>query len=460
MKRKHVFLAILLVLALVLSMVAGCGETATPTPTKAVAPTAAAAATPTKAAEATKPPAATTPAAAATPSASSQPFTGPGVKTGVTDKSILIGGTYPLSGPLAGFATIAKGVETYLKYYNTEKGGVYGRQITFKYLDDGYQPANTIKQTRQLVEDEKVFIMFNGFGTAPQLAVREYLNENKVPQLFVNSGQSNWSTEYQKYPWSMGWQPNYQDEAAIYGKYILETKPNAKIGILYQNDDYGKDYIIGLEKALGDKAKTMIVAKQPFEVTAADVNSQLANLKAAGADTLVWAASSKFVAQGLKEIYNLGWKPLNIVNVPAAQKNIMEQAGLDAAEGVISAAYIKDPTDKTFDSDSGMVFFRDMMKKYFPGGAKDDDLISLANFQGFTLGWNLVKVLEQAGKDLTREALMNAAVNMNYTDSPFTLPGIIIKTTPTQRAPISQLQLMKFEKGDFKRFGPVYGAHN
>jgi branched-chain amino acid transport system substrate-binding protein len=371
---------------------------------------------------------------------------------GVTEKEILIGSTYPLSGPLSAFGVIGKGQEIYYKYIN-DRGGVHGRKVVFKYMDDAYQPPKTLQVTRQLVEQENVFMLVNGLGTPTQTAVQDYLNEKKVPQLFVNSGASKWGADPKKFPWSMGFAPNYQDEAAVYARYLMSTKPNAKVGILYQNDDYGMDYVEGFERALGDK-KSMLVAKFPYEVASGDVNSQLQNLKRAGADTLLWAASSKFVAQGLRSNSQLGWKPLNIVNVPAAQKAVLDQAGAEAAEGVISSAYIKDPSDPTWDNDAGMKFFRELMTKYYPEG----DPKSLSVFQGATAAWITIKVLEQAGKDLTREKVMQAATNMNYSDCPFALPGIVIKTTPTDWRPFDQLRLMRYEGGKFVLFGDIISA--
>lgn len=452
MKRTYLVVAIALLAAMVLALVPAC-DTATPTATaKPAAPTAAAA-TPTKAAAAvTVVPTAATVA----------PTKVPGVSTGVTDKEIIIGGTYPLTGPLSAYATISKGIEAYFKYVNATKGGVNGRQLTWKILDDAYSPAKTVQAAKTLVEDDKVFMLFNTFGTAPALGIREYMNAQKVPQLFVFSGAATFGNEYKQYPWSMGWAPNYEDEAINYAKYILQVQPNAKIGVLYQNDDMGKDYLAGLTKGLGDKAATMIVSKQPYETASADAASQLQNIKAAGADVIFWAASSKWVAQGLKSNFGIGYTPLNIVNVNAAQAAIMEQAGLDAAQGVISSAFIKDPTDATWKADAGMIQYTDIMNKYYPGGAKAEDIASLSPFSGMALGWNLEKVLLQAGKDLTREGLMNAAANMNYADSPFVIPGIVIKTDVAKGdwRPIDSEQLMKFDKAtkSFVRFGNIMTA--
>jgi branched-chain amino acid transport system substrate-binding protein len=380
--------------------------------------------------------------------------------TGVTKTTITLGGTFPLSGPASSYAPIPVGMRVYFSYINARRGadgkrGVNGRQIIWKYYDDGYNPANTVQQTRKLVEQDKVFALVGGLGTEPQLAVRDYLNQSKVPQAFVSTGATTWGSEYEKYPWTIGWQPDYQAEGALYGKYIAKNEPNAKIAVIYQNDDYGRDYLNGLKQGLGSH-QSQIVMSQSFEITAPSVASQVATLKGTGADTFMIFATPAKTIQTYATAAKLGWKPPNIyLNSVSATDAFMtlavQNAGADIVNGSISVYYYKDPANPKWDSDPGMKLYKRLMAKYAPGARVTDGLY----FYGVAKAATVVRVLELAGKNPTRESFMNAATHLNIKDDPFVLPGIVIRTTPTDHFPISQMQLIRFNNGTWTPFGTL-----
>jgi branched-chain amino acid transport system substrate-binding protein len=380
--------------------------------------------------------------------------------TGVTRTSITLGGTFPLSGPASSYAPIPVGMKAYFSYVNARRGtdhkrGVGGRQIVWKYYDDAYNPANTVQLTRRLVEQDQVFALVGGLGTEPQLAVRDYLNESKVPQAFVSTGATTFDLEFTRHPWTLGWQPDYQAEGAIYGKYILKNQPNAKIAVLYQNDDYGKDYLAGLQSGLGSQ-QNKIVATQGFEVTAPSVASQVAALKGSGADTFMIFATPAKTIQTYATASRLAWKPDHVyVNSVSATDTFMTlavaNAGAAAVNGSISVSYLKDPANPKWDNDAGMKLYRRIMAKYAPNANPKDGLY----FYGVAKAASFVNTLYAAGKNPTRESLEAAMLHLNDTKSPFTLPGVVIRTTPNDHFPISQMKLIRFNNGSWTEFGTL-----
>jgi branched-chain amino acid transport system substrate-binding protein len=372
---------------------------------------------------------------------------------GVTAKQILIGGTTPLTGPASAYAAVATGADAYFKYVNAH-GGVNGRKIKYKYEDDAYDPSQTIQKTRDLVQNDKVFAIYNTLGTATNLAIRSYLNQLKVPHLFVASGASTWGKDYKQYPWTIGYQPSYFAEAQIYGRYVLKTKPKARIGVLFQNDDYGKELVSGLERGLGSKKK-LIVSKQGYDVTDPDVKSQIARLKSKRVDTLMIFATPKFAIQAYSTARQLGWKPVVYVNAVASAANVMTIAALSSSkqqtEGSISIVYLKDPTDPRWAKDKAVRLFRSILKKYNGGKGLTD----VYNVYGMASAFTLVDALKHAGKNLTRPAIMRALTRLNERNNPFVLPGISIRTTPKSRFPIVQAKLERYHNGRWVFFGPV-----
>jgi branched-chain amino acid transport system substrate-binding protein len=375
------------------------------------------------------------------------------VTPGVTSKQILIGGTAPLSGPASAYAAVAKGADAYLKYVN-DHGGVFGRSIKYKYEDDGYDPSQTIQKTRDLVQNDKVFAIYNTLGTEQNLAVRSYLNQLKVPQLLVASGASTWGNNYKKYPWTIGYQPSYKGEATIYGRYIAKTRPKARIGVLYQNDDYGKELIAGLERGLGKKAK-LIVSKQGYDVTDTDVKSQIARLKSKKANTLMVFATPKFAIQSYSSARLLGWRPLVFVNVVASASNTMTIAGLASSkrqtEGSISLAFLKDPINPQWVNDRAVKLFRTILKKYNAGAGLTD----YYSVYGMSSAFTLVDALKHAGKDPTRASVMRAVTHLNERNNPFVLPGIAVRTSSSDHFPIAQARLERYHDGHWVYFGPL-----
>jgi ABC-type branched-subunit amino acid transport system substrate-binding protein len=370
---------------------------------------------------------------------------------GASDKEILIGGISPYSGPASAYGAIGKALSAYFDKVNAE-GGINGRKIKFISVDDGYNPAKTVEQARKLVEQEEVLFLFQTLGTPPNSAIHKYMNDRKVPQLFVATGATKWG-DPKNFPWTMGWQPNYQSEARNYAAHILENKPNAKIAVLYQNDDYGKDYLKGFEDGLGDKAKSMIVAKASYEVTDPTVDSQIVSLKASGADTFFNITTPKFAAQAIKKAGEIGWKPTQYLNsVSNAVGTVLVPAGVENSTGIISAFYIKDPTDPQFQKGKEWDDFVAFMKKYHPTGAMNDNF----NVYGYTVGQTMVQVLKQAGDTLTRENIMKQAASLDMT-LPMLLPGVNIKTGPDDFFPIEREQLATFNGKSWVLEGKVYG---
>src|SRR5437870_10153294 len=364
---------------------------------------------------------------------------------GITKDTILIGGTDPLSGPAAAYGTIAKSADAYFHYVN-DNGAINGRQISYKYLDDGYNPAQTVPLTKQLVEQDQVFLMFGGLGTQSQTSVRDYLNGKKVPQVFVATGATTFAAEFEKYPYTFGWQPVYQGESLIYAQYILKNTPNAKIGVIYQNDDYGQDYLDGLVKGLGLKAAEMIVDKQSNDVGAPDLSSQILKLKNSGADTLFVFETPSPAIKALVGTFQAGWHPtvyLNSVAAPvpyvqAAQKAAGDEA---AVNGILSVEYLKDPADSSQANDPGIQQYKQIMGKYYPDGKLEDGF----NVYGMATAWSLVDVLKKAGPNLTRQAVVDTLTNLNETENPVRYTRIPIKNSPTDHYSITQEFLAKYD---------------
>ena len=370
---------------------------------------------------------------------------------GASDKEIVIGGLSPYSGPASAYGAIGKAISAYFDKVNAE-GGINGRKLRFISLDDGYNPAKAVEQTRKLVEQEEVLLLFNPLGTASNTAIQKYMNERKVPQLFVATGATKWG-DPKNFPWTMGWQPSYQSEAKVYAQHILETKPNAKIGILYQNDDYGKDYLKGFEDGLGDKAKTMIVSKLSYEGTDPTVDSQMVSLKASGADTFFNITTPKFAAQAIKKAAEIGWKPAHyLASVSASVGSVLTPAGLDNSTGIYTASYIKDPTDPQFQKGKEWDDYSAWFKKY----SASANIADVNVVYGYTVAQGLMQVLKQAGDNLTHANIMKQAASLDMT-LPMLLPGVNVKTGPDDFAPIEREQLARFDGKTWVLFGKVYG---
>jgi branched-chain amino acid transport system substrate-binding protein len=368
---------------------------------------------------------------------------------GVTDTEITIGQTMPYSGPLSAYGTIGKADAAYIAMVN-DHGGVNGRKIKLISLDDGYSPPKTVEQMRKLVEEDHVLLDFNSLGTPTNTAIQKYLNDKKVPQLFIATGATKWG-DPKHFPWTMGWQPTYQTEGHIFAKYLLATKPNAKIGVLYQDDDYGKDYLKGLKDGLGAKAATMIVKEETYETTDATVDSQIISLQASGADVFYDVATPKFAAQAIVKASDLGWKPLHFLNsVSSSVAAVLQPAGLDKSRGILTAEYLKDPTDPQWRDDPARKEWAAWMKKYYPEGDPNDAF----NAYGYAVTATLVQALKQCGNDLTRENVMKQAAHLDF-DAPMLLPGVKVRTSPTNFFPIQEMQLAKFDGKTWERFGQV-----
>ena len=369
---------------------------------------------------------------------------------GASDTEIKLGNTMPYSGPASAYGVIGKAETAYFNMIN-EQGGINGRKINFISRDDGYSPPKTVEVVRQLVEEDHVLALFNTLGTPPNSAIRGYLNENKVPQMFVATGANKWN-DPKEFPWTMGWQPSYQIEARIYARYILKNVPNAKIAVLYQNDDFGKDYLIGLQQGLGDKAAKMIVATKTYETTDPTVDSQIVSLQGSGADTLLVAAIPKFAAQAIRKVYDIGWKPaFFMTNVAISITSVIQPAGPEKAVGIITAGYLKDPTDPQWQGSPEYNDWLAWMKKYNPSA----NVADANNVYGYSVAQTMVAVLKQCGNNLTRENLMKQAASIHDLKLPMLLPGIIVSTSPTDFAPIKQMQLAKFDGKVWKLFGDV-----
>jgi branched-chain amino acid transport system substrate-binding protein len=369
---------------------------------------------------------------------------------GASDTEIKLGNTMPYSGPASAYGAIGKAEVGYFNMIN-EQGGINGRRINFITRDDGYSPPKTVELVRKLVEEDQVLALFNTLGTPPNTAIQAYANDNKVPQLFVATGADKWN-DPKNHPWTMGWQPSYRVEARIYGRYILANLPNAKIAVLYQNDDFGKDYLIGLREGLGAKADTMIVATKTYETTDPTVDSQIVSLQGSGADTLLTAAVPKFAAQAIRKVFDIGWKPTHfLTNVSVSVGAVMKPAGLEKGVGIISAGYLKDPTDPQWMNTPEYKEWLDWMKKYNSAG----NLTDSNNVYGYSVAQTMVAVLKTSGDNLTRENLMKQAASLHDLKLPMLLPGIVVSTSETDFAPIKQMQLMKFDGTTWQLFGDV-----
>ena len=370
---------------------------------------------------------------------------------GASDTEIKIGQTMPFSGPASAYATIGKAEAAYFKMIN-DQGGVNGRKITLIQYDDAYSPPKAVEMVRKLVENDEVLLTFQGLGTPSNAAVQKYLNAKKVPQLFAATGASRFS-DPKNFPWTMGFNPNYVVEARIYGQYILKNHPTAKIGILYQNDDLGKDYLTGIKSGLGNKAATMIVAEASYEVTDPTVDSQIVKIKDAGADVFFSATTPKQAAQAIRKIAELGWHPVHILDINATSVGaVLKPAGLEASKGVISVNYGKDPLDPTWKNDAGMKRYFDFMAKYYPEGDKD----SLFNTYGYSAAQLMVHVLRQCADNLTRDNVMKQATSLKNFTSDIALPGMSSTTSPTDYRVNKQLQLERFNGERWELFGPIF----
>ena len=370
---------------------------------------------------------------------------------GVTDTSIKLGNTMPYSGPASGYSTVGRTAAAYFRMVN-DKGGINGRTIEFLSADDAYAPPKAVEQTRKLVEQDEVFAMVSSLGTPGNVAVQKYLNTKKIPQLLPLSGASRWN-DPKTFPWTTGAQPNYQTEGAIYARWILQTRPDAKIALIAPNDDVGRDYLKGFRSGLGPKAG-QIVAEALYETTDPTIDSQVVAFRNAGADVFFNGGTPKFAAQALKKTVEIGWTPQIILpTISNSVATVLKPAGLETAKGVVTGAYLKDPTDKAWDDDDGMKAFRAFMKTYYPGGDPDDSF----NVTGYTFARIAAIALQNAGRDLTREGLMKAMHSLHDVTLPTLLPGIKVNTSADNVVPIRQLQMARFDGASWVLFGDVLG---
>jgi branched-chain amino acid transport system substrate-binding protein len=373
---------------------------------------------------------------------------------GVSSSQVLIGGTTPLTGIASAYSAVARGADAYFKYANAH-GGVNKRKIKYLIRDDGYDPSRTIDQTRELVQQDKVFAIFNSLGTEQNQATRDYLNAVKVPQLFVASGATTWGRDYKRYPWTIGYQPNYIAEGTIYGRYVAKTIPKARIGVLYQNDDYGKDMLNGLRRGLRSKAR-QIVSRQSYDVTDPDVGSQIARLKSARANVLMLFATPASTIRAYVHARKLGWRPKVFVNAVSSASNIMGLATAATSkrqtEGSISIVFLKDPTDRRWANDPGMRLYRSVMKRYDAKGTWKD----VYNVYGMSVAHTFVQALKRAGKNPTRDGIMRAATHLNVRNDPFLLPGITVRTSAGDHFPLDQAKLERYHNGHWVAFGGLF----
>ncbi len=383
-------------------------------------------------------------------SASSAAFAQKKYDTGASDTEIKIGNIMPYSGPASAYGVIGKTEAAYFKMIN-DQGGINGRKINFISYDDAYSPPKTVEQARKLVESDEVLFIFNSLGTPPNSAIHKYMNAKKVPQLFVATGATKWN-DPKDFPWTMGWQPSYQSETRIYAKYILQHMPKAKIAVLYQNDDYGKDYLKGLLDGLGAKAKTMIIAQDSYELSEPTIDSHIVKLKASGADVFMNITTPKFAAQAIKKMAEIGWKPTHFLNnVSASIGSVIKPAGYENSQDIISATYLMDAADPQWKDNAGMKSFDDFLAKQFPEGNRLDGGVMV----GYNVAQTMVQVLKQCGDNLTRANVMKQAASLKGYSSTNLLPGIKINTSATDFAPIEQLQLMRFKGQQWVLFGDI-----
>jgi branched-chain amino acid transport system substrate-binding protein len=370
--------------------------------------------------------------------------------TGATDTEIKIGNIMPYSGPASSYGLIGKTEEAYFRMIN-ESGGINGRKINFISYDDGYSPPKAVEQARKLVESDEVLVVFNPLGTPSNSAIQKYLNSKKVPQLFVATGATRWN-DPKNFPWTMGWQPSYQSEAQIYAKFLRKEKPDGKIAVLYQNDDFGKDYLKGLKDGLGAKAASMVIAEESYETTEPSIDSHIVKLKSTGADVFVSITTPKFAAQAIKKLAELQWRPLHIVaNVSASVGSVLQPAGFENAQGLLSAAYAKDGADPQWNDDPGMKKWSAFIDKYMPGANRADGNL----VYGYGAAQTLVETLRLCGDDLTRANVMKQAASLKDFAPDTLLPGVKINTSATDFAPLSQLQMMRFKGEKWELFGDI-----
>jgi len=369
--------------------------------------------------------------------------------TGATDTEIKIGNIMPYSGPASSYGLIGKTEEAYFKMIN-DQGGINGRKINFITYDDGYSPPKAVEQARKLVESDEVLVVFNPLGTPSNSAIQKYLNSKKMPQLFVATGATKWN-DPKAFPWTMGWQPSYQSEAQIYAKFILKEKPDAKIAVFYQNDDFGKDYLKGLKDGLGGKA-SMIITEESYETTEPSIDSHIVKLKSTGADVFISITTPKFAAQAIKKLAELQWKPMQIVaNVSASVGSVLQPAGFENAQGLLSASYVKDGVDPQWKDDPGMKKWSAFIDKYMPGANRSDGNL----VYGYGVAQTLVETLRKCGDDLTRANVMKQAASLKDFTPDTLLPGVKINTSATDFAPLSQLQMMRFKGENWELFGDI-----
>jgi len=380
----------------------------------------------------------------------------PSADPGLSSNEIVIGGTVPLSGIAASYASVGRGAEAYFKYVNA-RGGVNGRKITYKFLDDQYNPAQTVQATRELVQQERVFAIFNSLGTEHNLAVRSYLNAAKVPQLFVGSGATTFGRDYRRYPQTIGFLPSYVGEGKVYARHILKTKPTAKIAVLYQNDDYGKDLLNGFKAGLGAKRRN-IVAEQSYDPLSTDVSSQMARLKGSGAKVLMVIATPPFTIRGLVAANRLGWRPQVYVNQVGSATNIMRivstTAGPRIIQNAITLISVKDPTSPRFRRDKGMALYRTIMKRYLPRADVNDGF----HVYSMAVAYTFVDALKKAGRNPSRASVLRAVAKLDIRSNPFLLPGVRVKTSATDHFPLDQGQLQRWSKNQWNPLGPVLSA--
>ena len=375
---------------------------------------------------------------------------------GVSAAEIVLGGTVPLTGPESAYSVVAQGAAAYFEYVNA-RGGVFGRKIRYVYLDDAYDPAQTVQQTRRLVEEEKVFAIFNTVGTEHALAVRPYLNQLGVPELFVGSGAASFAREAKRYPWTIGYLPSFVAEGRVYGQHIARTRPKARIAVLYEDSDFGRELLAGLQAGLRGKGK--IVARQPYAVTDPDVGSQIAALRASKADTLMVFALPKQTIQSFISADKLGWRPRVFVAAVSIDPFVMSVARLNTqgrtTEGAMSIAFLKDASNLArWGRDPGVKLYYEIMARYNAGG----DPKAVANFYGMAVAFTMVDTLRRAGPAPTRDSLLAAATMLDETDNPFLLPGIVVRTGPADRYPLEQVQLYRYSRGVWRAFGPIVRA--
>lgn len=378
----------------------------------------------------------------------------PSADPGVTSTSVLLGGTVPLTGEAAAFGTVGPGAKAYFDHVNA-KGGVNGRKIEYRFYDDAYNPAQTVQAVRRLVEQDKVFAVFNTLGTESNLAIRDYLNQSKVPHLFAASGATTWGRDAAKYPWTIGFQPSYAAEGFVYGRYVAQSMKKAKIAVLFQNDDYGKDLLGALKSGLG-RSGSKVIAAEPYQVTSPDIGSQIAKLKASGANVLAIFATPTFAIQAYVFANRLGWKPQVIVNGVSGTSNIMvlasEGGKNKVVEGSITSNVLKDPTDPRWKKDAGMKLYRSLLAKYAKGANVND----VYHVYGMAVAFETVSLLRRLGANPTRAGLMKAARSMSSAKNPFLLPGIVVKTGAGDNFPVQQGQLQRWTKGRWVPFGELW----